>query len=372
MAGTISAYMTKGGKRWRIRYRKPDGKQTDKRGFLTKRDASLFLSTIEVSKARGSYIDPTEGKRHVSEFAQAWMDGHLATLKPSSQHVMRTSWRVHVEPEWGTRQVASIRPSEISAWSGRMQAGGDDRKALGAQTVRRAMFVLSLVLERAVQDGVIDRNPAKGLRLPAKTRKPIVYLSHAQVEELAQASDKPDLIRFMAYTGLRWGEVAALRVRHVDIKQRRLTISDNVVHVAGEDKFGTPKHGETRQVIVPDFIQFALRRLIKDRPESAFVWGEDLYPIRRPHAEYSWFASAVKACMAADAKFPRVTPHDLRHTAASLAVSAGANVKAVQRMLGHASAAMTLDVYADLFDSDLDTVAKALSDARTTALAGVA
>jgi integrase len=64
---------------------------------------------------------------------------------------------------------------------------------------------------------------------------------------------------------------------------------------------------------------------------------------------------------------PRVTPHDLRHTAASLAVSAGANVKAVQRMLGHASAAMTLDLYADLFDDDLEAVATALDKARTEA-----
>jgi integrase len=62
-----------------------------------------------------------------------------------------------------------------------------------------------------------------------------------------------------------------------------------------------------------------------------------------------------------DDTFPRVTIHDLRHTAASLAISAGANVKAVQRMLGHASAAMTLDVYADLFDDDLDGVAHALN-----------
>ena len=64
--------------------------------------------------------------------------------------------------------------------------------------------------------------------------------------------------------------------------------------------------------------------------------------------------------------FPVITPHDLRHTAASLAVSAGAHVKAVQRMLGHASAAMTLDVYAYLFDDDLNQVAAAL-DARAGA-----
>ena len=80
------------------------------------------------------------------------------------------------------------------------------------------------------------------------------------------------------------------------------------------------------------------------------------------------FASAVQKCQADDDAFPSITPHDLRHTAASLAISAGANVKAVQRMLGHAKASMTLDVYADLFDEDLDGVADRLDTAiRSTA-----
>jgi integrase len=80
------------------------------------------------------------------------------------------------------------------------------------------------------------------------------------------------------------------------------------------------------------------------------------------------FALAVEKCRKADDTFPTITPHDLRHTAASLAASAGANVKAVQRMLGHAKASMTLDVYADLFDEDLDGVADRLDTAiRSTA-----
>jgi integrase len=81
------------------------------------------------------------------------------------------------------------------------------------------------------------------------------------------------------------------------------------------------------------------------------------------------FAPAVKACQKADDTFPAIAPHDLRHTAASLAVSAGANVKALQRMLGHARASMTLDVYADLFDDDLDDVAVQLDAAIKTAAA---
>jgi integrase len=75
------------------------------------------------------------------------------------------------------------------------------------------------------------------------------------------------------------------------------------------------------------------------------------------------FQPAIEVCQKADYTFPSITPHDLRHTAASLAVSAGANVKALQRMLGHARASMTLDVYADLFDDDLDTVAESLDAA---------
>jgi hypothetical protein len=82
------------------------------------------------------------------------------------------------------------------------------------------------------------------------------------------------------------------------------------------------------------------------------------------------FDRAVAELTAADPHFPRVMPHDLRHTAASLAVSAGAHVKSLQRMLGHASAAMTLDVYADLFDDDLDAVAAALNDRAVSSSVG--
>jgi integrase len=82
------------------------------------------------------------------------------------------------------------------------------------------------------------------------------------------------------------------------------------------------------------------------------------------------FERAAQKCQHADEAFPSITPHDLRHTAASLAISAGANVKAVQRMLGHAKASMTLDVYADLFDEDLDSVAANLDAAiRSAAIA---
>jgi integrase len=113
-------------------------------------------------------------------------------------------------------------------------------------------------------------------------------------------------------------------------------------------------------VPLPDFLVTHLARQCEGRERDELLFGNNGQHLRRPHPTSGWFAKAV-----AESGAPRTTPHDLRHTAASLAVSAGANVKAVQKMLGHASAAMTLDVYADLFDDDLEAVATALDQART-------
>ena len=97
------------------------------------------------------------------------------------------------------------------------------------------------------------------------------------------------------------------------------------------------------------------------------VAHEERTHMKKESGERSWFATAVRRAQSVEPSIPRLTPHDLRHTAASLAISSGANVKAVQRMLGHASAAMTLDTYADLFDDDLDSVASKLNAAMVAA-----
>ncbi|WP_337447883.1 tyrosine-type recombinase/integrase [Corynebacterium pseudokroppenstedtii] len=83
--------------------------------------------------------------------------------------------------------------------------------------------------------------------------------------------------------------------------------------------------------------------------------------MKRPSVGDGWFDTAVKKAQAEDSSFPRITPHGLRHVATGLLVSAGANVKVVQRQLGHASAVLTLDTYADLFEEDLDSAGQAMA-----------
>jgi integrase len=150
----------------------------------------------------------------------------------------------------------------------------------------------------------------------------------------------------------------------VDLIRRRLAVRKNAVRVGGKILLGTPKSHEARTVPFPPFLTERLALLCTDNTPDQVLFGNGLSHQRTPSTRDGWLVYALKRAREVDPTFPRVTPHDLRHTAASLAVSAGANVKALQRMLGHASAAMALDVSADLFDDDLDSVAVALDQAR--------
>ena len=209
------------------------------------------------------------------------------------------------------------------------------------------------------------------MTLPAKRRKSPRYLTHAQVAALSTSAAQEQhavMIELFSYSGPRWGEAVAIRVRHLNMLRKRIRIEDNAVIVKGEYEFGTPKSGAAREIPIPPHLLNRIARLCEGKTPDAFVFGEGTAPVPYPHATSGWFVRAVRAAQEIDSTIPAITPHDLRHTAASLAVSSGAHVKAVQRMLGHASAAMTLDVYADLFDDDLEAVAQAMSAARTASV----
>jgi integrase len=205
---------------------------------------------------------------------------------------------------------------------------------------------------------------ASRVKLPRDRRREKRFLSHREVAALADAAG-PDrlVVLVLAYCGLRFGELAALRVRNVDPLRRRLQIQESATEVDGTMVFGTPKSHRCRSVPVP-------RSLIEELAAACARKAPSDLVFTAPQGGVLWlrnwrrrvFDPAVTA-----AGLGELTPHELRHTAASLAVAAGANVKAVQRMLGHASAAMTLDVYSGLFDDDLDAVADRLDAAARTA-----
>lgn len=363
---TIKPYETASGKRYRVRYRTPDHRQTDKRGFKTKKEAEAFAVTVEVSKLQGEYVAPSAGRVTVRELGTKRLAHRKSTLKPSTWRAEESAWRVHVEPKWGARAVADILPSEVMAWITVLDA------TLSATSVARAHGVLAGILESAVADRRVVRNVAAKAPLPRKTKRSRNYLTIDQVEALARRAggERATLVYVLAYTGLRWGEASGLRVRDVNALKRRLRVEENAVMVGGSIEVGTPKTHERRAVPYPEFLEVPIARLCEGKPREGLLFGGGKTHMRPSSSRDGWFTVAVRGCQSVDASFPTVTPHDLRHTAASLAVQSGAHVKAIQKMLGHASAAMTLDTYADLFDDDLDAVSVSLHDARMRAVVG--
>ena len=247
---------------------------------------------------------------------------------------------------------------DVQAWLSELS----DRGLAGA-SVRKAQGVLSGVLGLAVRDRRLAVNPALGVALPAMQEKRRRYLGAEQLEALAEAA-RPGRVAVLVldYCGLRWSELAALRVRHFDLLRRRILVEEAVTEVDGARLvWGTPKTHGRRSVPLPRFLVDELARTVVNRPadELAFPSPQGAV-LRNRNARSARFDAAARAIGE-----PGLTPHELRHTAASLAIKAGADVKAVQRMLGHASAAMTLDVYAGLFADDLEDVAERLDAAAT-------
>jgi len=194
-----------------------------------------------------------------------------------------------------------------------------------------------------------------------------VYLTADDVHRLANESgEHRALVLTLGFCGTRWGEAIALTVRNVQFLKRRLQVSENAVQLGVDHAVGETKGREARSVPVPSFVLAELSKQCKGKALDDLVFpGRDGGYLPRPKSSGGWFASAVKR-----AGVQAITPHDLRHTASSLAVSAGVNVLALARMLGHKDPSVTLRVYADLFDTDLDAVAVTLHSACSPETAG--
>ncbi|MDK8345476.1 tyrosine-type recombinase/integrase [Brevibacterium sp. UMB1308A] len=345
---TIEPYQTKAGKRWRVRYRKPDRSQTDKRGFKTKRDAQLFAATVETSKATGTYIDPTAGRVTIGELGEQWLR-HRTNVRPQTKTVYRTAFHTHITQAFATTPVAAITPADIRDWVATINRG--------PQTVRRAHFVLHAILETAKTDGVIHKNPADNTpnlpKLPPKRR---IYLTHADIENIcAHAPGEYRTIIYIAsYIGLRFGEIKALKSQNIDTKAGTILVEET----ATKNGFGPTKAGEPRTVGIPGFMLPELR-------EMKLKGGRPFYQTPYPKTVEGWWHRTITRAGHARLRF-----HDLRHTAASIAIASGASVKVVQNMLGHASATMTLDVYAALWEEDVTKTAERIDAMRSRELCG--
>ena len=238
--------------------------------------------------------------------------------------MLESAWRIHVKPQWGSVRLSDIDFTEVETWIATM------RRKSGATTVIRAYGVLAGMLDDAVKARHLRTNPARGVEnLPSKTAKRRVYLTAEDVGRLADESgEHRALVLTLAFCGPRWGETVALRVRDVEFLKRRLNVHDNAVQIGVDQAEGMTKSRRQRSVPVPQFVLDELSVPCQGRSMVSLVFGDGEHYLPRPKSNGGWFVGAVKR-----AKVQKSTPHDLRHSCASIAISSGVNMLALARML---------------------------------------
>lgn len=318
-----------------------------KKSFATKDGAKAHLAWIDHNQRAGTYVSADRSRVFVRDLLPQWVDAQ-AHLKPSTLAATKSDVRATILPYWGDKILADITKADVQAWVSGM--------GKAARTVDTIYGRFRSFLLWCVEEGRIPRSPAKGVNLPQGVKREHIYLTIPEVARLAGAI-KPhyqDLVWFLATTGLRFGEAAELRTKDIDLRRLRINVARSVTDVGGRMLIGPPKNGKERDVPMTAFVAGKLRGRLEGKARDDL-----LFPTPRGKAMRSNnFKRRDYDPGTAAAGLPSgLWVHDLRHTAASLSIHAGASVKSVQRMLGHASAKITLDVYAGLFDQELSDVA---------------
>jgi integrase len=347
-----------GSPRWQARWWGTDGKQA-KRTFGSFTAARDHLLDVDRAKRSGTYVSPQQGRRKLAAYFEAWVA--QAGLEETTAALYEGMFQRHIGPSLGHFSLAAITRERVKEWIAELGA-----KGVGARSIGVAHGVLRRTLAEAVRDGILMTNAAVGVSVPRAEHRQMQPLSAGEVAALASSVPKRDraLVLTLAYTGCRVGEASALRVRHVDLLHSRLHIQGSASEVRGRRIEGSTKTDRERQVALPVFLRDELARHLAAfcspaDPQAYLFTTAEGHPLRVSN----WRARVFVPAQRAVGIIPVRRVHDLRHTAAALAIAAGAHPKMLQDMLGHSSITVTLNVYGHLFPSLHDALAASLDEA---------
>lgn len=341
------------GKRWRARWYDPSGKECAK-DFDLKRDANRHAADMEASKARGTYIDPTD-KTTVIEYAHRWAEGRPHNARTARK--LASTLKNHVEAtSLGKRRLSSVLPSDAQAWAtGRS-------KVLASSTLANVVYTLSSIFKAAQRDRLIGSTPFVSITLPEATHIRLVPLTVAQVRQLADAV--PARCRAMvivqAGLGLRIGELMALRKQDVNFLKRTVRIEWQIPPNGTERE--EPKTPLSKRTLpAPQFVLDELAVHIATWPPLDD--GSLFYNTRKNLWNTSRYAVVFRDAVARTDLPEGTTSHDLRHHYASVLLHAGESVIAVAERLGHRNANLVIKTYGHLMPDSEERTRAALDGA---------
>lgn len=373
------------GSRWRVGWYEPDGSERG-RLFATKTDAEAYEAELEDNLRAGRYAPPELTEQTFRALSDVWLRSKRRP-KEVSLAAYRTDLDVHILPQWGDFPISRISRQAIEEWveallSGtapRVYTGRSEGREVTALSHSRLNDVVARtfgsVLGYARDEGWIARDPMLRVELPRIERShDLAVLTYEEVDRLANACMEVSgehreraLIYLLAAAGPRIGEATALKVGDIRADARRAYISRTwTTSTSGARTTGPPKTWEARAIPLHDYVLDELAPLMEDQKPDAW-----LFRMKRGGGavdQRNWRGRVwVPAVKLAGLEGRGLTPHKLRHTAASAAIAAGADPLVVQTMLGHKTAKETMRTYAHLWPDRLDEVIDAVTKHRDAA-----
>jgi integrase len=349
-----------GGNR-RIYVRVNHGGHRKTRVFNSTKAAEKYAETVEYLLKHGKpeevFREPAPAAAPPAptfkEAADRWWAVDGANFKGGTRDTYLNILETRILPVFGPKRIADITLADVEDWWADLRATGLSRKHVGNMRT-----VLTGIFRRAVSADLLSRNPAEAIRgrLGREDRevRQVEWLTEPELTRLLEVARQrgsryhPFLLT-VATTGLRAGEALALQVGDVDLERCKLSIRRAI----RKHRLGSPKSGKPRTVDVPPASIAVLCNWLDVIRAEAAVRGEEacwLFPSRtgRQPMDETPIRSAFRRCLPVAGIRREVRIHDLRHTYASLALQRGVPLLVVSRQLGHASIAITADVYGHL------------------------
>jgi integrase len=337
-----------------------DGRCIESAEFDRLREAKAFEADRRTKVGRSDWIEPARGRIAFEHVAQDWLASR-AGVAARTQDTEAWHYRRWVAPTFSKRQVASITTADVARWLGDMASHG-----AAPSTTRRALAVLRGVLSHAVADRRIAASPAVTIRAPrGGARREGKALTARELQRLLSTVPREFIVPVacLALSGLRFSEWAALTVGDVITTPHgsafRIHRAMPQADGSGRTVVGDTKGHRSRAVPVPAPVLDQLRPRLEAARKS-----EPLFPTPTGlHWTNTNFRARCGWTGAIDrAGLPGLRIHDLRHTAATLLLGSGADLKSVSRILGHASTVMTADLYGHVIDSHIFEASAKLPD----------
>ncbi len=342
--GSIRRVTHRSGKyTWQARWRDPAGHQRSK-NFARRAEAERHLTVVEGRKLVGDYIDPRLGKIKFAKWlpqAEAARINRRQSTKARDDSYLRSL----VLPTFGNMLIGSIHPLTIHQWLAEL-----DELGYAPSTIRKAHQLLSRTFDAAVEAGLLVRSPCRGAHLPKMDRSEKRFLSPTEITQLADAI-RPKfraLVLAGAYTGARFGELAALDLDHYKPLRRTIHIERTLSEVRGHVYVGEPKTPAARRtLILPEWLVDVLAAHLASWPpgdNGLLFTAPEAGPLRRSFRTRYW-KPAVKESVGEPMRF-----HDLRHSHVALLIEQGTHPAVIAARLGHTSVRTVLDVYGHLYE----------------------